>query len=182
MQAKGNQKKLLERCVDIAKTRKVFSKTVESGKRERNRIEKRTVSVFHKKDYDLGVVWNDSVKSVIKIKRDIKIFNTKTKRFDKSGETAFYVSTTDKLSACEFGGIIRSHWKIENSNHYVRDVSLREDFCRVRKNPENVATLRSFALNLLRVNGEKNISQALYRNALNVSRILDYAGVKTGCG
>ncbi len=100
------------------------------------------------------------------------------KQFIQSNETAFYVSTTDKLSVTEFADTIRSHWGIENSNHYVRDVSLREDFSRIRKNPENVAILRSIALNVMRVNGERNISQALYRNALNLKRVLDYRGVR----
>lgn len=178
LQVKGNQKKLFEKCVSLSKTRLPHSKITQIGKRERNRTEKRTIAVFHKNKHYLGDIWNDSIKTVIKIERHTRTFNTQTKRTDTSEETAFYVSTTDIFSAKEFGDIIRSHWRIENSNHYVRDVSLREDFSRVRKNPENVAMLRSFALNILRVNRETNISQALYRNAINVSRVLNYVGVK----
>ena len=150
----------------------------QTGKRERNRIEKRTVSVFPKDTYNLGLVWNDHIEVVIKVERRIQTFNTITKQFDQSGETAVYVSTTNRYSAKEFGSIIRSHWGIENANHYVKDVSMHEDFSRIRKNPENIAILRSFALNLLRVNHETNISQALYRNAVNVTRILKYDGVR----
>lgn len=178
LQVKGNQKKLLKKCEDITKKKKPFSKTTHTEKKKHGRIEKRTVSIFHKNKYDLGDTWNESIKIIIKIERKTKIFNTKTKQFDTSEEPAIYISTTDKFSAKEFGAIIRSHWGIENSNHYVRDVSLHEDFSRIRKNPENVAILRSFALNLLRTNGEKNISQALYRNAVNVRQVLGYVGVK----
>lgn len=178
LQVKGNQKKLFAKCFDISKTAKLRSKATQTGKRERNRIEKREVTVFHKNKYDLGDTWNEFLKTVIRVERNIRTFNTKTKLFERSDETAFYVSTTNSLSAKEFGKIIRSHWGIENSNHYVRDVSLREDFSRVRKNPENIATLRSFALNLLRMNRETNISQTLYRNAVNVSRVLNYTGVR----
>ena len=177
LQVKGNQKKLFGKCVDIAITTKPHSKNTETGKRERNRIEKRRVTVFRKSTHDLGNMWNEHLKTMIRVERKTRTFNTKTKQFDESEETAFYVSTADILSAKEFGDIIRSHWGIENSNHYVKDVSLREDFSRVRKNPENIATLRSFALNILRMNGETNISPALYRNAVNVSRVLNYAGV-----
>jgi hypothetical protein len=53
-----------------------------------------------------------------------------------------------------------------------------EDFSRIRKNPENIATLRSTALNLLRVNGEPYIKPALYQNAVNIRRVLSYKGVK----
>lgn len=177
LQVKGNQRKLLKKCVDISKTAKSFSKIIQSGKKERNRIEKRTINIFHKNNHNLGNIWNDAIKTIIKVKRNIKMFNTKTKQFDQSEETAFYISTTNKLSTEEFADVIRSHWGIENSHHYVRDVSLREDFSRIRKNPENIATLRSFALNIMRANNEKNISQALYRNALNVRRVLNYYGI-----
>lgn len=178
LQVKGNQKKLLKKCLDITNTKTPHSTRTQTGKRERNRIEKRTTTIFHKDKYDLGDVWNTFLKTIIKVERSIATFNTKTKQFDTSQEIAFYVSTTDILSAREFGDIIRSHWRIENSNHYVRDASLHEDFSRVRKNPENIATLRSFALNILRLNHETNISQALYRNAVNVERVLNYTGVK----
>ena len=178
LQVKGNQPKLLEKCKDIAKTKKPVSKTVQKGKREHGRIEKRTTTVFHKNTYDLGDVWNDHIEAIIQVERKIKTFDTKTKRFIMSEETAFFISTTKKFSAEEFGSIIRSHWKIENSNHYVKDVSMGEDFSRIRKNPECFATLRSFGLNLVRLNREPNVSQALYRNATNAKRVLSYSGLK----
>lgn len=150
----------------------------QTEQRKHNRIEQRTIRIFHKGAYNLGLVWNDHIKTVISVERSVQTFNTKTKGFDTSEETALYIATTDRFSAEEFGSIIRSHWKIENSNHYVKDVSMHEDFSRVRKNPENIATLRSFSLNLMRINEEDNISQALYRNATDVKRILMYKGVR----
>jgi predicted transposase YbfD/YdcC len=49
-------------------------------------------------------------------------------------------------------GAVRSHWGIENRLHYVLDVSLNEDACRVRADhgAENLAVLRHIAVNLLR--------------------------------
>lgn len=179
LQVKGNQRKLLKKCGELAKTKKPFSKTTERGEKERGRIEKRKITVFHKDAFNLGDVWNDHIEAIIKIERKTRTFDTKTKRFCVSEETAFYISTTDMFSAKEYGNIIRSHWCIENSNHYVKDVCLREDYSRIRKNPECFATLRSFGLNLLRANGESNISLALFRNAINVRRVLNYIGVKS---
>jgi predicted transposase YbfD/YdcC len=178
LQVKGNQPKLLEKCKDIVKTMKPFSKATQKGKQEHGRLEKRTTTIFHKNSHDLGDVWNDHIEAIITVERKIKTFDTKTKRFVASEETAFFISTTRKFGAEEFGNIIRSHWGIENSNHYVKDVSLHEDFSRIRKNPECFATLRSFSLNLMRINHEQNINQALYRNTVNVKRILNYVGVK----
>ena len=48
--------------------------------------------------------------------------------------------------------IVRRHWAIENELHWVLDVALNEDRCRVRKDqsPENLAVLRHIAINFLK--------------------------------
>ena len=47
---------------------------------------------------------------------------------------------------------VRGHWGIENSLHWVLDMAFGEDSSRIRKDnaPQNLATLRHLALNLLR--------------------------------
>jgi predicted transposase YbfD/YdcC len=47
--------------------------------------------------------------------------------------------------------VIRAHWSIENSLHWVLDVSFRDDDSRIRKGhgPENIAVIKHIALNLL---------------------------------
>ena len=47
--------------------------------------------------------------------------------------------------------ILRDHWRIENSLHYVRDVTLGEDACRVRKGtaPQVLAAVRNVVIHLL---------------------------------
>ncbi len=66
---------------------------------------------------------------------------------------------------------------MENRNHHVRDVTLREDASRIRRNPGIFARLRSFTLNILRKNRITNVSEALYDNALCLDNLLDYAGI-----
>lgn len=48
--------------------------------------------------------------------------------------------------------IVRSHWSIENRLHWILDVVFAEDANRARKDnaPENLATLRRLALNIIR--------------------------------
>ena len=172
MQVKDNQRNLLNRCKHVCNTNKYIYRSNSQGKRKRNRIENRKAQVFDMKDKE----WPD-FKRLIKIRRNVSVFDTKLKEFIKTEETAYYVSTATRYSAKEFSAIIRTHWSIENSNHYVRDVTLGEDASRVRKNPMIMATLRSFALNLLRINKEKNISQTIYRNSINLERVLKYKGI-----
>lgn len=55
---------------------------------------------------------------------------------------------------------IRCHWNVENKLHWVMDVDFGEDACRVRKDhaPENFATIRQIAHNLLKHESSRNIS------------------------
>ena len=63
--------------------------------------------------------------------------------------------------------VARQHWHIENKLHYVRDVTMGEDACRVRSGhaPQVLAGLRNQALGLLRRAGITNIAAALRRHA-----------------
>ncbi len=65
-------------------------------------------------------------------------------------ETRYFISSLVS-NAEEFANSIRSHWGIENSLHWILDVALREDECRIRKDnaPQNFAIIRQIAVNLL---------------------------------
>ena len=67
-------------------------------------------------------------------------------------ERAYYIGSQGITSAESFAQAARDHWGIENSLHWVLDITFREDDCRVRKDhaPHNFAALRKFALTLLR--------------------------------
>ncbi len=68
-----------------------------------------------------------------------------------SHETHDYISSLAG-SAAQVGKSIRKHWQIENKPPYVLDVAMNADACRIRVDhaPQNFATLRHTALNLLR--------------------------------
>jgi predicted transposase YbfD/YdcC len=60
---------------------------------------------------------------------------------------------------------VRSHWAIENSLHWVLDVTFGEDKARSHTGhgPANMATIRHFAFNILRTVNDKR-SLKLRRN------------------
>lgn len=56
-----------------------------------------------------------------------------------------------ELSAKEIGHIKREHWSVENRLHHVLDDTFREDRSPAKKSKNNLALIRKFAYNLLRI-------------------------------
>ncbi len=86
-----------------------------------------------------------------------------------STETAYYLLSTT-LSAVRFGEVARAHWGVENSLHWVLDVTMNEDQARNHKDhgPQNIALLRRLALNLAKLEGSReSLKGKLYRAALS---------------
>ena len=73
-------------------------------------------------------------------------------RNGRTTTTRHYHLSSRPLSAEEYLAAARAHWSIENSLHWVLDMTFDEDRARSRKDhaPENLATLRKLALNVLR--------------------------------
>ena len=75
-------------------------------------------------------------------------------------QTRFYISSLES-SAEVFQKLIRQHWSIENSCHWVVDTLFREDHPQVRKGnaAKNFSILGKIALNLLKA--DTSISKSL---------------------
>lgn len=77
-------------------------------------------------------------------------------------EIRYFISSLP-LDAARMLAAIRSHWSIENSLHWVLDMTFREDASRVRRGDaaENLSMLRRLVLNICRRNktGKSNPSK-----------------------
>lgn len=69
---------------------------------------------------------------------------------------------------------VRGHWGVENSVHWILDVSFGEDGCRVRKGngAEILAVLRRMALNML--NQEDSLKVGIAAKRKNAGWDTDY--------
>jgi hypothetical protein len=67
---------------------------------------------------------------------------------------------------------LRSHWGIEKSVHYVRDVTYDEDRSTVAAGtgPQVMASIRKTALTLHRLDGSINIAEACRETVLSPTR------------
>ena len=67
-------------------------------------------------------------------------------------ERRFYI-TSLLLAASMLAPVVRAHWAIENSLHWVMDMVFRDDECRVRTDhaPANFCTIKHMAQNLIRL-------------------------------
>ena len=80
--------------------------------------------------------------------------------------TRFYISSLEP-EAAPLAACVRGHWGIENSLHWVLDVTFNEDRCRVRKDnaPHILAVLKRSALNLINKNKGKSSVASIRRRA-----------------
>ena len=74
----------------------------------------------------------------------------------------YYISSAE-LSAEKLATSVRSHWAVENTLHYVLDVSMSEDACQIRRGDaaEILSGFRHIALNLLK--NEKTFKGGIQR-------------------
>jgi predicted transposase YbfD/YdcC len=84
--------------------------------------------------------------------KGIVMLESRRERDGKIEQETRFSLTSLPLAAAQLGAIVRSHWAIENSLHWVMDMIFRDDECRVRTDhaPANFTTIKHMAINLLR--------------------------------
>ena len=112
---------------------------------DHGRIETRDITVIHDIDWlQKNHQW-PGLKSVVMVQ------STREAGGKIECETRFYI-TSLVLIASLIGPLIRDHWAVENSLHWVLDMVFRDDECRLRTDhaPANFTTIKHMALNLIR--------------------------------
>ena len=125
------------------------AETVEKG---HGRIEIRRIAVRTKLPARLDQNW-PGITAICRIERtrELKTYCTRQ---------VIYAITSlpaDKLDPAALLQLARDHWQIENRLFHVRDVTFKEDACRVRtaSAPQVLAELRNATLTLIRRTGQK---------------------------
>ena len=148
---KGNQGTLREdvelfaaeqKAKDFKDATVTRDKTVDG---DHGRIETRAVTVIH------DVAWLQKRHQWPGLKGVVMVDSRRELGGKIEHETRFYI-TSLSVPASQMGPLVRDHWAVENSLHWVMDMVFRDDECRLRTNhaPANFATLKHIALNLIR--------------------------------
>lgn len=169
MCVKGNQPKLFNELQQFFATQSTCNMSsaniLEKG---HGRIEKRSYVASSDVQKIFGFEnWVD-MKAIVKLESSRTIIaNGKT-----SSETRFFISS-HKADASLLSKKIRGHWQIENGLHWMLDVAMGEDDCRIRKNyaPENISWMRAVALSLLKKEPSK---LSIRRKMTKAGDSLDY--------
>jgi predicted transposase YbfD/YdcC len=148
---KGNQGSLREdvelfateqKAKNFADTKISQATTIDA---DHGRIETRTTTVIN------DIEWLQKNHNWPGLKSIVMVESTREIAGVFEHETRFYITSLVMLAAL-LGPVVRSHWAIENSLHWVLDMIFRDDECRVRTNhaPANFTTIKHMAHNLLR--------------------------------
>jgi predicted transposase YbfD/YdcC len=120
------------------------------------RIEERTVTVAREVDWFAGERRFPGELRLPDVAAVIRVAARAELRDRGRFETRYYVSSAS-LDAARAAETVRGHWAIENSLHWVLDVTFKDDQSRLRRGhgAKNMAIVRHFAINILRAATDK---------------------------
>jgi predicted transposase YbfD/YdcC len=161
MTVKGNMPTL---CRQLKKLPWAAIPAVSSVSKDHGRRARRTIKAA------LAPAWIgfDGAAQVAQLRRTV------TKKGKKTVEVVYLITSDRDAEPAVLAAWARGHWHIENKLHWVRDVTYQEDKSLVRTGnaPRVMATLRSLAISLLRLDGHTNVAAANRHHARDPQRTL----------
>lgn len=133
----------------------------EEADKGHGRVERRTARLCRDLDWLTTAERWPGLNFVMQVIRERTVLTTgKT-----STETAYYIGSDRRLTVESAAQTIRRHWSIETELHWVLDLAFREDEARHRagSTAQNMATLRHFALNIVKQDKERKVGIATCR-------------------
>ncbi len=84
--------------------------------------------------------------------------------------------TEDEADAEKILQIVRGHWSIENSCHYILDWNFDEDRCQIKtgNGPENITCLRRLAISIIKSKRVSSVAQKMRQLSFNTRAVFDY--------
>ena len=161
MTVKGNMPTLYARLKKLpwSTVPSTATVTTDHGRRTRRTIKVATVPAW--------IEFNGAAQ-VAQLRRTV------TKKGKKTIEVVYLITSDATADPATVASWVREHWHIENRLHWVRDVTYQEDKSLVRTGnaPRIMATLRSLAISLLRLDGHIHIAAANRHHARDPQRTL----------
>jgi predicted transposase YbfD/YdcC len=168
---KENQPTLLEDIAYYFQNRKSKPEAVDMTAGEHGRIETRKIWTTSELNGYLSFPY---VGQAFAIEREF--IHKRTGKVSK--ETVYGITSREKgeANAERILKVIRGHWSIENSCHYILDWNYDEDRCRIRTGygPENVTRLRKFAISVIKSKKVYSVAQKMRQLSFNVRAVFDY--------
>ncbi|MBD2027542.1 ISAs1 family transposase [Leptolyngbya sp. FACHB-711] len=160
---KANQKLLYQQVCAITQDCGPVSVYIQSDKTH-HRLTHRTVEVF---DCLAGIA-----QDWLGLRRLVRVQRQGMRKGKPCTQLSYYI-TSLATTARQFAERIRGHWGIENRLHWVKDVVLGEDECplKLAYAPENWGLIRTWAINVFRLNGEPSITKAQRRVANDIEAL-----------
>jgi predicted transposase YbfD/YdcC len=165
---KGNQGNTLGAVEMKFDTKNPEFETLTTTDGDHGRIETRNYKVIAANEVPELTAWPGCKSAVM-------VTSTRETKEKTTTESRYYISSLAP-NVATLAKAIRGHWGIENSLHYVLDVTFKEDHSRVRTGeaPENLAVVRHVAINLLKQ--EKSFKGSLPKKRLKCCMSNEYLG------
>jgi hypothetical protein len=163
---KGNQPNLLKSIKRATQSSKNKIARYETKEKKHGRLEHRIYELYQNQNKRIQMQWSDFI-NIIKVRRIRQIKGV------RNVEVVYYINNNPNADIEELATGIRNHWLIENSLHWVKDVTFGEDKRRLKEKKSNVifSIFLNIAINILRKNEKKYLKRTMRLYCNNIEAL-----------